>query len=147
MPLWPKKKDDTQPPSIVLLSVGGRQDEQLPKFCFPLGPGADVIGRDEACTIQLIDSQISRRHASIRFDVAVGGFVTSDLGSANGTYLNGNKVSEPTLLREGDIIEVGHSRLVFTTRRFKDQMAAILHMRTYGERERGTLLDEPTGEG
>ncbi len=72
--------------------------------------------------------------------------MASDLGSTNGTYLNGNKVSEPTLLREDDIIEVGHSRLVFTTRRFKDQMAAILHMKTYGERERGTLLDEPEGQ-
>jgi pSer/pThr/pTyr-binding forkhead associated (FHA) protein len=145
MAMWPKRSN-TQPPSIVVLSVGGREDEQLPKFCFPLGPGTDVIGRDEACTIQLIDSQISRRHASIRFDVAAGGFVASDLGSANGTRLNGHEVTEPTLLREGDIIVVGHSQLVFTSRRFKDQMAAILHMKTYGERERGTLLDEPQTE-
>ena len=108
----------------------------------PLGPGEDVIGRDETCSIQITDAQVSRRHASICFQPQAEGFVVADLDSANGTVLNGQRLTEPSVLVEGDVIEVGRSRLVFTTRAIADETAAA-SMKDYGERYRATMPDDP----
>jgi Fe-S-cluster-containing dehydrogenase component len=59
------------------------------------------------------DAQISRQHCRIR--VEVGKFVIEDLGSNNGTFLNGNRVTEAQL-HEGDIIRIGETELEFTGR-------------------------------
>ncbi len=61
MSLWRKNKE-SDTPSIVVLTVRG-QEEDLPKFSYSLGPGADVVGRAESCSIQIADPQISRQQA------------------------------------------------------------------------------------
>jgi pSer/pThr/pTyr-binding forkhead associated (FHA) protein len=69
------------------------------------------IGR-EALTNQIVlslDSAVSRRHAAIRAED--GQIVLADLGSQNGTYVNNRRV-HAVRLREGDMISIGHSRLV-----------------------------------
>ncbi len=69
-----------------------------------------VIGRDNSCGLQVIDRGVSREHAKI---VRVGEMVfLHDLGSRNGSYVNGERVKEE-LLREGDIIRVGATQLQF----------------------------------
>lgn len=69
-----------------------------------------VIGRDNTCGLQVIDRGVSREHAKI---VRVGEMVfLHDLGSRNGSYVNGERVKEE-LLREGDIIRVGATQLQF----------------------------------
>ena len=57
------------------------------------------------------DIEISRRHARIAGD-ADGRFTVEDLGSTNGTYVNGRRVEGPTILETGDRIELGASALV-----------------------------------
>jgi pSer/pThr/pTyr-binding forkhead associated (FHA) protein len=57
------------------------------------------------------DEEISRSHA--RLSVDTSGFVAiEDLGSTNGTYVNGLKISSPQTLSEGDTVEVGATTLV-----------------------------------
>jgi DNA-binding SARP family transcriptional activator len=75
---------------------------------------AIVIGREADCEIVLADHEASRRHA----EVALGaqGVTVTDLGSTNGTYLNGNLLDGPALLVDGDRIEVGHSVVRFIAR-------------------------------
>ena len=70
-----------------------------------------VIGRS-ADQIHLSDHTASRRHAEIRPNN--GSWLLLDLNSSNGTYLNGQRVVSPTLLRHGDQIKVGSTLLVFT---------------------------------
>jgi ABC transport system ATP-binding/permease protein len=74
------------------------------------------IGRDEANDIVLRDLGVSRRHAEVR--PGPGGFEVIDLGSRNGTYLNGKQVSRAPLA-EGDLISIGRHRFVFERQRLR----------------------------
>ncbi|MCL2781066.1 MAG: DUF3662 domain-containing protein [Actinomycetia bacterium] len=77
---------------------------------YDLRIGNNFIGRGGDVDLQLLDQGVSRRHLDIEFD---GSFATaSDLGSTNGTNVNGRDVQSQTL-RHGDVIRVGHTRLVF----------------------------------
>ncbi|HWQ04558.1 MAG TPA: FHA domain-containing protein [Longilinea sp.] len=63
-----------------------------------------IIGRDAACTVVVTDRQVSRYHA--RITLKEGSALLEDLGSKNGTYLNGDVISEPLILQDGDVIQV-----------------------------------------
>lgn len=77
---------------------------------FDLRSGSNVIGRGTDSDLQLLDQGISRRHLDIQYD---GNFATAyDLGSTNGTTVNGHEISSQ-MLRHGDVIRVGHTRIVF----------------------------------
>ena len=72
--------------------------------------GSNVVGRGTESDLQLLDQGVSRRHMDIQFD---GNFATVyDLGSTNGTNVNGRDVGTQ-LLRHGDVIRIGHTRLVY----------------------------------
>lgn len=70
------------------------------------------LGRDVTCDIQLFDSEASRSHAEIRIE-STGVCEVTDLGSSNGTRVNGNRV-ERQALASGDRIEIGQTLLIFT---------------------------------
>lgn len=78
---------------------------------FPLHEGENVIGRDPGATISIDAPIISRRHARIL--VSGGGAMVEDLGSKNGTYVDGERITGPTLLHDGDQIQVGDFQLQF----------------------------------
>jgi hypothetical protein len=73
-----------------------------------LGDDVAVIGRLPDCAIALSDPQVSRHHAEVRPDGV--GFRVVDLGSTNGTQVNGAVVSEQ-MLRDGDVIVVGSTSI------------------------------------
>ena len=65
-----------------------------------------TIGRDESCAIALTnDPTISRKHATITLTPA--GFMVTDHGSSNGTYVNAHKVTGPTPITPGDTLVIG----------------------------------------
>jgi hypothetical protein len=77
---------------------------------YELRTGSNIIGRGTDSDLQLLDQGISRRHLDVQFD---GNFATAyDLGSTNGTTVNGHEISSQ-MLRHGDVIRVGHTRIVF----------------------------------
>jgi hypothetical protein len=77
---------------------------------FDLRTGSNIIGRGTDSDLQLLDQGISRRHLDVQFD---GHYATAyDLGSTNGTTVNGHEISSQ-VLRHGDVIRVGHTRIVF----------------------------------
>jgi len=72
-----------------------------------------VIGRSSDCDVQLDDANVSRRHAEVRH---IGdGYSLVDLGSTNGTEVNGQRIQE-TALMNGDVIAVGTTRITFERR-------------------------------
>lgn len=76
-----------------------------------LGGDAVIIGRRTSSGLALADAEVSRRHARIDRDTA--GYSVHDLDSMNGTVVNGRRIARPHMLRDGDLIEVGHTRLRF----------------------------------
>ncbi|MBM4032026.1 MAG: FHA domain-containing protein [Planctomycetes bacterium] len=72
---------------------------------------AVVLGRHMACSIRVLEKRVSRKHCLL---VATDqGWVLRDGGSRLGTYVNGEFVTGPCLLRPGDRIRIGHTDLVF----------------------------------
>mgnify|MGYP001454492693 CR=1 FL=1 len=79
---------------------------------YDLTQGTHVIGRGQDSAFRLPDTGVSRRHLEISWDGQTA--TLSDLGSTNGTTVNGNPV-QTWQLGDGDVIRVGHSSLVFRT--------------------------------
>lgn len=79
---------------------------------FPLA-GTMLVGRVPGVDLQVDDDSVSRRHA----ELVVNGreIIVRDLGSANGTTVNGAPISEDTILNVGDIIQFGIVELMFET--------------------------------
>jgi pSer/pThr/pTyr-binding forkhead associated (FHA) protein len=73
-----------------------------------------VLGRDDSCDVPIRSSTVSRRHAQIRFaDVPIRAFIT-DLGTVNGTRLNGNFLEGERPLAPKDTIRLGDVTAVYT---------------------------------
>ena len=77
---------------------------------FALNKSIITIGREAGNDIVLESPQISRYHT--RLTLQGGVYVVEDLGSTNGTFLNGQRVSRPTPVTAGDLIGVGESILL-----------------------------------
>ncbi len=78
---------------------------------FPLAGQVVVLGRSRNCDVFIPDQRASRRHAEIRWD----GETTTlcDLGSANGTFLNGRRITTPQTLHDGDEIAIASATFTF----------------------------------
>ena len=72
----------------------------------------NTLGRHPDNTIQILDRIVSKNHCHIEAD-ADGRFVLKDLGSLNGTFVNGERVAGERTLRTGDEITLGSTKLVF----------------------------------
>jgi signal transduction histidine kinase len=79
---------------------------------FELAEPVVVVGRDAASGIRLHDTEVSRRHAEFR--KSGDGYALVDVGSANGTFINNQRITDASL-QPGDHIAVGQSVLVYTT--------------------------------
>lgn len=73
---------------------------------YPLREKPLVVGRGDDCDVRITDNSVSRRHARIERDV--DGFVVSDLGSTNGTFVNDHPLDGPTSIHDGDYLRVGN---------------------------------------
>jgi len=79
---------------------------------YSLKQGGNVVGRGQDADFRLPDTGVSRRHVEITWD---GQSATlADLGSTNGTTVNGTPV-QTWQLADGDVVRIGHSSLVFRT--------------------------------
>jgi DNA-binding winged helix-turn-helix (wHTH) protein len=67
-----------------------------------------VVGRDMECDITIPSRQVSRRHA--RLTVTKSGATLEDLGSKNGTHLNGAMLAEPEALKDGDVVQIAFAQ-------------------------------------
>lgn len=78
---------------------------------YALRPNSELImGRSSEVEMTMIDTMVSRRHA--RLTTYHGVIVLEDMGSANGTYVNGQRITSHIQLKVGDTILVGENALV-----------------------------------
>ena len=99
----PEPEPEPEPPSeIVTLTLEGRPH--------PVAPTGLVIGRSRECDLRVADGNASRRHAEIVRDG--DDYLVVDLGSTNGTELNGHRITRE-VLSDGDRITIGATDLVF----------------------------------
>jgi len=88
-----------------------------PNKSFTLAKQEIVIGRDHNEDIVINVAEISRRHT--RLSLESKGYMVEDLGSTNGTFVNGNRLSEPQLLLPGDSIQLGEAvTLIYQSTQF-----------------------------
>ena len=93
------------PGSYALRFISGKYQGGL----FPLSPDREiVIGRSSELDMVLVEDMVSRKHAKI--STVAGQIIITDMGSTNGTFVNGEKVRK-TRLKEGDRILIGTSIL------------------------------------
>jgi hypothetical protein len=78
---------------------------------YPLGVRAQ-LGRAPGNEVQLSDALASRAHAVLEWRGS--GYAVTDLGSANGTLVNGVRLVQPTLLNPGDVIQIGNTQLLLS---------------------------------
>ena len=83
------------------------------------------IGRDPASDIPLLSPAVSRHHAMIQ--ATANGYEITDLGSTNGTYVNGVRISK-ALLRQGDAIYIGPFKMNFDLHRLQ-QISSVANVR------------------
>ena len=105
---------------------------------YPLGVRTNVVGRDEALPIQILDDSVSRKHLQIRYDKRQGRYHALDMKSRHGVFINDIRISEETVLVDGDEILVGQTTLLFTEKDFDDWESALSHFKKVGERMRTT---------
>ena len=108
---------------------------------YPLGHRTNVVGRDEAVPIQVLDEHVSRKHMQIRFDKDKERYYALDMKSKHGVFINGSKIDNETALADGDQIQIGQTTLLFTAEDFADRQSALAHFKKVGERIRPTVID------
>src|SRR4051812_27649572 len=88
-----------------LVIVRGRSGSQTLK----LADGVTTVGRHDDCQLRIKSSQVSRRHCELY--EKKGMLLVKDLGSSNGTYVNGKRIQDQRVLEPGDEIAIGHIKL------------------------------------
>ncbi len=107
----------------------------------PLGKRTNVIGRSESLPIQVLDQKVSRKHLQIRYNEGTGRYLASDMASRHGVSINGQQIKEETELKEGDILRIGSTDLLFTDKDFNDSESALHYYKKVGERDKRTLIE------
>ena len=95
---------DSSPRTLVVRRTSGDP------VTAPVGTERITLGRVPESTIPLADSQVSRSHAAI--EVRDGQLVFIDLGSSNGSLVNGQRVKGSVPLNVGDVIAIGNAEII-----------------------------------
>ncbi|MGO9079314.1 MAG: FHA domain-containing protein [Streptosporangiaceae bacterium] len=101
--------------ALRAVRAAGWLRQPSPRLVLPAGPQSFfTIGREPGCDLRLADAGVSRRHAVLRR--SGDGWLLSDLGSLNGTWLNGWRVTEPAPVQPGDRVCLGTVTYVLALR-------------------------------
>ena len=94
-------------------------------LAFPLVEAGTFVGRDVGCLVQIPNSKVSKRHARIYLES--GCWFVEDLGSRNGTRVNGARVQKAKI-NDGDQLGFGPEEFIFTTKDINDPDFAPSHV-------------------
>ena len=106
----------------LLVQIGAQ-----PERSYPIERDITILGREAINDMVINDAEVSRRHTRIVREA--DGYLIEDLGSTNGTFVNGKRVTVPTLLYHGDVIDMGKSaHLIFKLDQPYEQMTKPIQM-------------------
>lgn len=118
----------------LIVQIGSQPDRT-----YPIERDITIAGREAINDLVVDDAEVSRRHT--RFLREAEGIQIEDLGSTNGTFVNGRRVTVPTLLYHGDVIEMGKSaRLIFQLEQPYEQVTKPIEMERDPEPEPAPLV-------
>jgi hypothetical protein len=117
---------DARPAPAVDVSRPTRQGPRLvsKRGEWVLSDGSNVVGRDRDCAVRVDSAALSRRHA--RIVVTRAETTIEDLGSKNGTEVNGERITRPVTLEDSDQIQVGSLTMTY---RISDTLPSTLTRR------------------
>ncbi len=98
-----------------------------PGATFSLEGDQLIIGRDTASNIAINDAEVSRKHARLTFQG--GKYVIEDLGSTNGTFVNGQRLASPVVLKSGDVVSLGEQIVLMYEAMVSDPGATVMSAR------------------
>ena len=124
----PRPADDGPTQSRLVLEVVGGLDAGRR---YPLAAGTTVVGRDAGCDLVLRSSSVSRRHAEIRLDDD-GRLRVRDLGSLNGTRIDGRPVAGEVVVGDGQVAQFGALQAVARPPKTDDRPMAVDPLRHAG---------------
>lgn len=107
---------------------------------FPLKEQVVSVGRDDTCTVQILDGQISRKHLQVRLDEKLGTHFAADYRSANGVFVNDKVILTATALRDGDRIRIGQTTLIYLAADHADAPTAMAAATKKDEWRRSTMM-------
>lgn len=107
---------------------------------FPLTEPLVSVGRDDTCTIQIVDQSVSRKHLQVRLNDADGLHYAGDYRSANGVFINEKQIVADVPLADGDRIRIGGTTLVYLKADHADAGAAMEAAKKKGEWRRSTIM-------
>lgn len=113
-------------PAMIFVSgpLAGKQ--------FPLAVGTVTLGRLAGCDVQVRDMRVSREHCRLWFDHAARSYMIADLGSANGTLVQGHVLTHEHPLRGDEIIQIGSTIFRFALHApLTDPAAALEALRSH----------------
>lgn len=102
---------------LVIFDSEGRREVELKPF--------NKVGRLPQNDVQILDRIVSKEHAVVEFGAAEG-YVISDLGSLNGTYVNREKIVGKHALGDGDEISLGNTRCMFLGEEASDNAGQVV---------------------
>lgn len=109
--LFPFPEDETITPTVRKQTWAWlRPRGDNTRSGFPLNKDHIIVGREVQCHVMLNDNSVSRQHSSVTR--LAEGYLLKDLGSSNGTYVNGHRIQE-ALLKDGDRISIGDCEFWF----------------------------------
>ncbi len=115
-----------------------------PGKAFPLEGAEIIIGRDPTCTICINDAQVSRQHA--RLTLSGTGYLLQDLGSTNGTFVNGQRVTGEHPLSAGELVALGEN-VVLTYEAAFDPNATMVAPSGRGAKPVAVAVPPPVAPG
>jgi pSer/pThr/pTyr-binding forkhead associated (FHA) protein len=106
---------------------------------YPLGHRTTVVGRDPGVPVQILDPHVSRKHFQILYKESTALYYVLDMKSRHGTLLNGSAIGRETPLCNNDVLVIGGTTLLFTTRNFPDRQSALAYRKEVGQRDETTM--------
>ena len=98
-----------------------------PGATFSLEGDQIIIGRDSSSGVAINDAEVSRKHARLSFQG--GKYVLEDLGSTNGTFVNGQRLASPVVLKSGDVVSCGEQIVLMYESLSADPGATVMSQR------------------